>query len=1156
MKISKSTWIAIVLFVVWLVLAWFVPGWLGLKAPTIYYLRAALAVLGVIGLVGYFLLRPKHAEEPTEGAAATASAEIDYNFNEASKRMQSAGVKRLGSLPALFVLGEAGSAKTSIIAKSGLEPELLAGQAYQDYLVAPTTALNLWYGRKTLFIDPAGVVVTDAVVRKKLFRKFLPVKLTSVFGTGTPPSRSVIFTVDCETFLQAGGAEALGAKAREFQTVLNELSHELGSSFPVYVLFTKADRIPYFGDYVDQFTEAEAGEVFGVTLPVQVDSGQGVYAEQQARKLTEAFQELYYSLTDKRPPYLAREHDPAKLPNIYEFAREFSKLRTLLVQFLLELCRPSQLGTTPFLRGFYFTGVRAVSVTDLAAPAQQVSQAVQNDPFDAGATRIFSARGASRQAAEPLVRETGSRKIPQWIFLAHLFTDVILVDQPATSVTQRNVKVNFMRRLLLACAAVLALLMAIWWLVSYNNNRALVNEAVASAQAVPSAPLPSGQLASLDSLQRLNRIRTTLATLNDYHDNGAPWGYRALLYTGDDVREPLRTTYYALFRKVLLGPTQDNLLAICSKPDTYEAQGYRYVYDTLKAYLITTNHHEKSTQDFLTPTLLQHWQNGQQVDNERLELARQNFDFYATDLVVANPYPRYSTPDGTAVETARAYLKRFAQEERIYQAMLLAAAKDVKPIIFNVDYPGSAQTVLNTYKVDPAFTKTGFANFQKQLKDPDKYFAGEEWVLGPQAFADYDKQKLVQDLTKRYQQDFVKTWREYLRSTAVVNYKDVPDAASKLQQMTGPQSALLQVICVASDNTAVADKDVAQVFQPTQFVTPPGCSHQLAAASNNDYMGKLIALQSALQSVGPIENADPNNVTQALNQESQAEVAVGVLARNFSIDQGDTRNGVDSRTAQILRDPLLKVSGLMKGAGAGPVNAAAGGVCASISPMLRKYPFNPRSTTDADINEVTDFLKPGTGKLWQLYNEKLKAYLTPSGSDYVPATGQQLKVTPAFLSFFNRAAHMSQALFKGDSQTPNFTFAMQPIPAPDVAHVTLTIDGQTLSTDVKNGGKAQTFTWPGGAQGVYLGVKFGNSPEFQIAQTSGVWAVWHFLDSAEKWQPLGTQYDMEWVQKTSAGVTNINGHPAAVKFALDPQGAQVFRPQYFSGMGCISKAVE
>ncbi len=221
--------------------------------------------------------------------------------------------------------------------------------------------------------------------------------------------------------------------------------------------------------------------------------------------MTEAFQNLYYSLADKRSVLLAREHESPKLPNIYEFPREFGKLRPFLVQFLVDLCRPSQLQTNPFLRGFYFTGVRPVVISDLAPAAVQQ---VQPEPagFDAGATRIFSRR---QQTSAPLVeaQQGGSRKVPQWVFLNHLFGDLILADRSALGLTQKSVKVSFWRRALMAAAAALALFLAAAWTISYIGNRSLVNEAEEAAQTMPPQQLASTQLASLDSLQRLERVR-------------------------------------------------------------------------------------------------------------------------------------------------------------------------------------------------------------------------------------------------------------------------------------------------------------------------------------------------------------------------------------------------------------------------------------------------------------------------------------------------------------------------------------------------------------------------------------------------------------------------------------------------------------------------
>ncbi len=388
----------------------------------------------------------------------------------------------------------------------------------------------------------------------------------------------------------------------------------------------------------------------------------------------------------------------------------------------------------------------------------------------------------------------------------------------------------------------------------------------------------------------------------------------------------------------------------------------------------------------------------------------------------------------------------------------------------------------------------------------------------------------------------------------MVGYASVPDAANKLNKLSSPQSSLLQALCVASENTSV-NKDAAQSFQPVQFVTPQHCSEKLVGASNTGYMTSLINLAGALQTVGPIDKADQNNVNAAIANATAADTSVSTLALNFTPDPADPKSIVLSKTAQLLKDPIIKVPPMLKGAGANQVNAAAGGMCAALAPILNKYPFNAKSPADATLDELNQFLKPQEGQLWALVNGPLKQAVVLAGSDYAAAPGQQISVTPTFLRFLNHAKHLSDALYKGGPQ-PSLTFSMQPLPAPDVNHVTLTIDGQTLSTDLQSA-RPQTFTWPGSVQNARLLVRFGvGGLDTQIDDRTGVWAIWHLLDTAERWQPAGSQYQMEWVQKTSAGPEMINGHPAAVKFTLDPQGSQVFGPHYFSGLTCVSKAAQ
>src|SRR6185437_14025831 len=117
---------------------------------------------------------------------------------------------------------------------------------------------------------------------------------------------------------------------------------------------------------------------------------------------------------------LGREAAVEPKPGAYEFPRELRKTGAVVTQFLVELCRPSQLQVSPFLRGYYFAGVRPVYIND-AAPAAAAA-ALQSRGEARSATAVFRAEQMAAQArTAPAAAAT--RKVPQWVFLGRLFTD-------------------------------------------------------------------------------------------------------------------------------------------------------------------------------------------------------------------------------------------------------------------------------------------------------------------------------------------------------------------------------------------------------------------------------------------------------------------------------------------------------------------------------------------------------------------------------------------------------------------------------------------------------------------------------------------------------------------------------------------------------------
>ncbi len=599
-----------------------------------------------------FEQRKQHKEEAA-AAAAGGTAPVDAGeaaqwIKDANARMaQSKPGVGVENLPMMFVVGDRGTAKTSCILNSGLEPELLSGQVYQDNVVAPTRGANIFYARDTVFVEAGGALMANPSAWKNLVAKLRPARLKSLIGKGGQAPRAVLLCFDLETFTRAGAGEAITGAARYLQERLGEISQMLGINFPVYVLFTRADRLPFFAEFVRNLTQDEAGQVVGVTLPMQPAASQGVYAETETRRLTAAFDSLFYSFCDHRLMILPRETDPQKVPSAYEFPREFRKLRSLLVQFLVDIGRPSQLRATPFLRGFYFSGVRPIEVRDVVLAPMTGPGPQPQQETGGGATRMFRAGfQAEQKAAQMFAPQSGqARKVPQWLFLSHLFLDVLLADSNARAASGSSIKTSLTKRILLAAAAVVFLFYSGLLMVSYFGNKSLEDTALVAARNIGNADVAGGNLPTQEALVRLDTLRQSLQQLTDYQTNGAPLHLRWGLYSGNAMLPNVRRVYYNKFRQVLFGSTQGQMLAFLQRvPATPGPQDdYGYAYDSLKTYLLTTGEwkrsSESSLQAFLAARLLNRWSAGHEAElgPDRMNLAKAQFDFYSRDLHNGNP---------------------------------------------------------------------------------------------------------------------------------------------------------------------------------------------------------------------------------------------------------------------------------------------------------------------------------------------------------------------------------------------------------------------------------------------------------------------------------------------------------------------------------------
>ena len=218
------------------------------------------------------------------------------------------------------------------------------------------------------------------------------------------------------------------------------------------------DRLPFFAEYVRNLTDEEAAQVLGATVPMRPAAAQGVYGEEETARLSERFEELFRSLCDLRPEYLARENDP------HEAARHL---------------RVSARVPQAARAGGAVPGgpVPPQPVDRGPVPARVLflrRAAHRRDGRGAGAA-AGRARSHSRRRRAPPGSSAWGRQQPRQPVAGfppaprakcrsgsscrHFFNDIVLADRAAMGASGASTKTSFLQRVLLISGAALCLLL-------------------------------------------------------------------------------------------------------------------------------------------------------------------------------------------------------------------------------------------------------------------------------------------------------------------------------------------------------------------------------------------------------------------------------------------------------------------------------------------------------------------------------------------------------------------------------------------------------------------------------------------------------------------------------------------------------------------------
>jgi hypothetical protein len=375
-------------------------------------------------------------------------------------------------------------------------------------------------------------------------------------------------------------------------------------------------------------------------------------------------------------------------------------------------------------------------------------------------------------------------------------------------------------------AGVVALVCLVWLAgatVSFFKNRALESQVDSLIKGVQDMP----QTPTQNALLRLEALRVEVASLAESARYGAPWYSRWGFYAGNRLLPEAKQAYFDAFYRLLLGGVRSDLLAglkvLSLVPETVDF--YDTVYNNLRAYLMMTSNHDKTSVPFLSSQLFERWSSAHAMHPELTSLVRKQFEYYAEALTKENPYS--TANDSTVVAQARSYLAKFPAADKAYYALLKAveATPNSGGLQFDQKIPDASMVVADIQMVSGAFTKEGWATMMKAFEQAPSYLKDQSWVLGEQAVdpSAIDRAQL-QD---RYVKDYIKEWRSFLYEGKVLPYSSMANASAKLQLLARNPSPLMELFCFVSQNTDVDSPQIAKAFGSVHAVQPLPCTGQI-----------------------------------------------------------------------------------------------------------------------------------------------------------------------------------------------------------------------------------------------------------------------------------------------------------------------------------------
>lgn len=946
---------------------------------------------------------------------------LRLHFKQARQTLSSARLYRGRSerwrngLPWYLLLGPQGSGKTSLLEYSGLNLPLNPRQDKAIAPPAPTSDCDWYFAEQGVLLDTHGDYLTQfddgSMSGWNMLLKLLARHRRS------KPLNGVLINIPVNLLLTEDKT-LLEQLADQVRSRLEDIHRHLHSQSPVYLVLSKADRIPGFDCFHNHLGREQSQQPFGVHFSETERA--------DAKLLTLKFDELLSHLGSQVIERSRGENHPKRVARIADFPRRMSLIVTPLTTFVDKAFAGNHFQPGNPLRGVYLTSAPHLESADETAPAST------------GKRHSRGARGKRKMRGQPR-------------FIHDVLSQIIFPEAGMARLDQKEVRRVRWQQLAMCSAAVgcLGLFGSMWAKGFSQNSERLTHLNQLGEQLAQDRLKLNVQDDAFATLPLLEKSHGALRLFTA--PEPATFGHLTTLDQHRTVHPALLNAYRHELQTRLL-PRITRQLENRVRADLNNREP---LLNSFRAYLML-NDLEHRDVAFMNNSITAEWRAGYAATtDDQQKLSRHLSRLFE--------HPVRVSLDTELIKQARQALRNTPMADLTYQTLKDKARllpdyhlnRQVDPhgALF-VDSGGSIPGFYTKKSYQRYFLAQGMSLVQEGLRDG--------WVMGEGNLHNIsDLQALMIEIEQLYLRDYADHWSQAIGEIEWSPINSVTQGAQQAALLTAASSPLLKLLIEIRENTRFeAPQTVAEEQVETGMLPQPTLAKAAASVADQTKSalqvslpnGGRIALQRRFESLHRLldEAGNPalelTSTSQALNnlQLQLATVARSSQPGHAAFDLAKSRMGGQLDAISVMRTSSARLPP--------PLNGWLGTLADDSWRVLlddtyryinqryqrelysvydqaiaKRYPFMATSESDVTIADFREFFKV-QGLAERFFDHYLKPFIKDDSQQY-RLRGVDDRSLPVSLSTLNQMARVQtirRSFFREDPEQPQVKFRLEP----------------------------------------------------------------------------------------------------------------------------------